>query len=295
MKKYTQTGTFSMMVMMPCLIISILLLFIIGFDEAIPVIISAFIILTFVTCLLIFYKLTIIIDDTHLTFIMGIGFIKKSYLLSDIESCTPVRNSALWGIGIRMTPSGWLYNVSGLSAIELSFKNRKSKIRIGTDRPDEITEELSGKITSAQAGSFYEKSGKQGIYLTVAVMAAFIFILVLIFVSGSKETEVTFSNSTLTISGMYGITVSYNDILKVDTLQILPGIKSRTNGFAAGSILKGHFKLQDNSKVMLFIRKGISSYILIRTKETTIYLNSSNPVKTREYFKNIKERIAIDH
>jgi hypothetical protein len=198
-------------------------------------------------------------------------------------------------IGIRMTPSGWLYNVSGLSAIELSFKNRKTRIRIGTDKPDEIAEAVRGKITDVQAGSFYEKSGKQGIYLTVAVMAAFIFILVLIFVSGSKETEVTFSNSTLTISGMYGLSFSYTDIIQIDTLQQLPGIKTRTNGYAAGGILKGHFKLDDQSKVMLFIRKGISPYILIKTKETTIYLNSGNPMKTREYYKNIKEGIAIDH
>ena len=138
MKKFTQSGTFSIMVTLSCIILCIVMLFIIGFDEALPVVILCFVILLFIVCLLIFYKLTITIDDTHLTFSMGIGLISKSYPLSDIESCTPVRNSFLYGVGIHMTSSGWLYNVSGLNAVEVSFKNRKSKIRIGTDRPDEV-------------------------------------------------------------------------------------------------------------------------------------------------------------
>jgi len=281
--------------MMICLIFSIILLFIIGFDEPVLVAVLSLVIIAFIICLLIFYKLTIIIDDTHLSFIMGIGLIRKRFPLSDIESCTPVKNSVLWGIGIHMFPSGWIYNVSGLTAIELSFKNRKSRIRIGTDRPDEIAEAIQGKITDAQAGSYYEKTGKQGIYLTVAFIAAVILIPVIIFVSGSKETEVTFSESAMTISGMYGMPVTYGDILKADTLQVLPAIKTRTNGYSAGSIFKGHFKLYDNSKVMLFIMEKIPPYILIQTKSTTIYLNSVSSAKTREYFKNIKEKILIIH
>jgi hypothetical protein len=108
--------------------------------------------------------------------------------------------------------------------------------------------------------------------------------------SGSRETEVTFSDSALTISGMYGLTISYADIIHADTLTALPGIRTRTNGFASGSILKGHFKLQDQSKVMLFIRKGIAPYILIKTRETTIYLNFGNPAKTREVYAKIGYR-----
>jgi hypothetical protein len=294
MKKFTQPGTFSTIVLLSFIIFTIVLLLIIGFNETVPVVIFSFVILTFIMCLLIFYKMTIIIDDTCLTFIMGIGLIKKSYPLSDIESCRPVRNTVLDGIGIHMTSSGWLYNVSGLSAVELSFKNRKSKIRIGTDKPEEIAEEVGAKITLLQTGSFYEKSGIQGLYLTVAVLIAFIGILVFIFVSGSREPAVTFSDSSLAISGMYGFSIGYADIINTDTLQTFPGIKSRTNGFAAGSILKGHFKLSGNSKVMLFLKEGNPPYILINTKTTPIYLNSANPVKTREYFKNIKERISRD-
>ena len=290
MKKYTQKGIFSIVVMLSSILLCIVLLFITGFEEIITVVILSFCILVFIICLLIFYKLTITIDDTHLTFIMGIGLIRRSYPLSDIESCKPVRNSVIWGTGIRLTSFGWLYNVSGLSAVELSFKNRKSRIRIGTDRPEEVAEAVKAKITDVQAGSFYEKSGKRGIFFTVTLLAAFILILIVIFMSGRKDTELTFSDSGLTISGMYGLTINYADIIQADTLTAFPGIRTRTNGFASGGILKGHFKLQDQSKVMLFIRKGIAPYILIKTRETTIYLNFGNPAKTREVYAKIGGR-----
>lgn len=290
MKTYTQTGTFSIVVFLSVTVFSIVMLLISGFDEPVHVVVIGFVILTMAICLLIFYKLTITIDDTHLSFKMGIGLIRKSYPLSDIESCIPVRNSLLWGIGIRMIPAGWLYNVSGLYAIELTFKGSKKKVRIGSDQAEEIAGIVTEKTAGMPPGSFYEKSGNQGIYITIILVVAAIVIPLIIVLSGRRETEVSFSDNAMTISGMYGLTASYDDILQTDTLSVLPEIKARTNGFAAGKILKGHFKLQDKSKVMLFITEGVPPYILIKTKSQTIYMNFENPAKTRELFKKLKAR-----
>ena len=70
--------------------------------------------------------------------------IGKSYNLSEIESCKPVKNSFLYGWGFHKIPKGWLYNVSGFNAVELIFKNTGKRIRIGTNKPDEITEIITG-------------------------------------------------------------------------------------------------------------------------------------------------------
>ena len=42
------------------------------------------------------------------------------------------RNSWWYGWGIRLTPHGWMWNISGLDAVELTYRNGK-KFRIGTD------------------------------------------------------------------------------------------------------------------------------------------------------------------
>jgi hypothetical protein len=290
-KKYTQSGIFSIIVLLSILIFCIVLFFISGVDEPITVVIFSFIILTFIVCLLIFFKLTIIVDDTHLTFTMGIGLIRKSYPLSDIASCKPVKNSFIYGIGVHMVPSGWLYNVSGKYAIELSFKSNNKKIRIGTDKPDEISHIINKQINGSMAGSYFDKGGHGGLYLIGVMIAATIILPILLISYGGRETEITLSDSSMKLSGMYGLQMEYSDIKQADTMLTLPAIRSRTNGYASGKILKGHFKLKDQSKVMLFIKKGVPPYICIKTSGETIYLNSYSPVKTRELFSTIKGRI----
>ncbi len=52
-------------------------------------------------------------------------------------------NRWYYGWGIRLTPQGWLWNVAGLDAVELTFSNGK-KFRIGTDEPGKLLEALSG-------------------------------------------------------------------------------------------------------------------------------------------------------
>jgi hypothetical protein len=98
--------------------------------------------LLFLLCLACFNKITITITKTTLSFSMGVGLIKKTYPMSDIQSCTPIKNNIINGWGIRRILGGWLYNVSGFQAIELRFKNENKIIRIGTDKPNEVVAEV---------------------------------------------------------------------------------------------------------------------------------------------------------
>jgi hypothetical protein len=292
-KKYTQSGIFSVMALLAVLLFCIVMLFISGIDEPVIIVIFTLIILTLLFCLLIFYKLTITIDETHLTFTMGIGLVRKSYPLSDIESCKSVTNSVLSGVGIHMTSSGWLYNVSGKYAIELVFKSNGKKIRIGTDKPDEISNVVNKQINGSMAGSYYDRGGHGGLYLILAMVAAIIILPIILVVYGSRETQVSFSDSGMNLSGMYGLLVAYTDILNADTMQSLPAIKSRTNGYASGRVLKGHFKLQDQTKVLLFIKKGIPPYIRLKTSKTTLYLNFDSSFTTRLVYSKVKNRMNL--
>lgn len=96
---------------------------------------------TFLLALVLFYSLTVEIDKTRLIVKFGFGFINKKFILKDIESCRTVRNPWYYGWGIRITPHGWLYNVSGLSGVEIQMKNGK-KYRIGTDEPKSLEQAI---------------------------------------------------------------------------------------------------------------------------------------------------------
>jgi hypothetical protein len=286
-KKYTQFGTLSVVVMGSCLTFCIVMMIVSGFNDLSPIGILGFIALIMIICLLIFYKLTIYIDDTYIQFKLGIGLIAKKYLTSDIQSCKSVRNNPLSGIGIRKIPKGWLYNVSGLNAIELTFKNQKSIVRIGTNQPDEITEVISRMIKPDHSETFSEYKDKTGYTLTLIITLSVFFFIGLLIISGFRETVVITTKSDFKIKGMYGLTINYTDIIQLDTISKLPAIRLRTNGYAFAKNLKGNFRLQDQENAKLFIKVGIPPYILIRTKNLNIYLNTKDPKKTVALYKTM--------
>lgn len=283
-KKFTQIGTISLIVLIPILVFSLIMIITSGFKDLIIVSVFGFIALTMVICLLIFYKLTISLDDSSISVRLGVGLVTKKYMFSDIQSCNTVRNDPLLGIGIRIIPGGRLFNVSGLNAIELTFKNKKSKVRIGTDKPDEIAEILSGKITVEKSVIIFSQKNKKGYLLSVIIILISLTFPTILIMSGSKETKVTITDSCFRIKGIYGLTIKYSDILKLDTIPDLPGIKSRTNGYALGVSYKGNFSLRNGEKAKLFIKLGCPPYIFIRTAKLNMFLNFRDRGQTVELF-----------
>ena len=85
--------------------------------------------------LFLFGGLTTRVDAVSLNLSFGIGVIRKSVLLKDIESAESVENRWWYGFGIRLTPHGWMWNMKGLSAIEITYKTGK-KFRVGTTNPE---------------------------------------------------------------------------------------------------------------------------------------------------------------
>ena len=88
-----------------------------------------------------FSRLTVTVDDQMIKIRFGLGIVRKTFPLNEIETHRSVKNPWYYGWGIRFTPRGWLFNVSGFSAIELQMKNGK-RYRIGTDDPDNLAEAL---------------------------------------------------------------------------------------------------------------------------------------------------------
>ena len=156
-KKYTQSGTFAITIFLLLIVLvtgRLILSLQTGGSEGI---IHYVVLFSLIIGLLFFYKLTIQVDVTQVSFKFGIGLFGKSYNLSDIKSVRPVRNSLISGLGIRILFNGWLYNVSGFKAIELEFKSRSSVVRIGTDRPEEISE-IINKLIGEETALKHEQS-----------------------------------------------------------------------------------------------------------------------------------------
>lgn len=89
----------------------------------------------FLIILSIFYGMTTTVNQKQIKVTFGIGLISKKFQMDRIGGIDVVRNPWYYGYGIRLIRNGWLYNVSGLDAVELKFRDTKGVIRIGSKHP----------------------------------------------------------------------------------------------------------------------------------------------------------------
>lgn len=88
-------------------------------------------------CLLIFGSLAVDVDEEAVSLRFGFGLVRRRFRVAEIRGVKEVRNSWINGWGIHRMERGWLFNVSGLDAVEIELANGDAH-RIGTDEPREL-------------------------------------------------------------------------------------------------------------------------------------------------------------
>ena len=89
----------------------------------------------FVIVLVLFGSLTVEVDHEAVTLRFGPGPVRRRFPLTEVTGVRVVRNRWWYGWGIHSVGGGWLYNVSGLEAVELRHSDGRAD-RIGTDEPE---------------------------------------------------------------------------------------------------------------------------------------------------------------
>jgi len=113
----------------------------------VPVFLLAMNIVTWIVILIgligtaLFWGLTVEVNKDVVGLYFGLGIIRRNIRREDIAMVALVRNRWWWGFGIRWTPHGWMWNIAGLDAVELTYHNGKM-FRIGTDEPEALLEVL---------------------------------------------------------------------------------------------------------------------------------------------------------
>jgi hypothetical protein len=93
------------------------------------------------------HALTVEIGGGEIKLSFGIGFIHKRFPVARVRDAQVVRNRWYYGWGIRWTPHGWLFNVSGLDAVQIRMDDDRT-YRIGTDEPLRLRAALKQAIGS---------------------------------------------------------------------------------------------------------------------------------------------------
>ncbi len=130
--KHTQTGILTL-ILMPIIALVIIGVASIEGWSWIPILVLG--VITIVAIL--FGKLTIEVRDGWLQFWFGPGFIRQKFFLSEVVEAVALKNPWYYGWGIHWTPQGWLFNVSGFDAVEITLASGKH-FKIGTDQPQTL-------------------------------------------------------------------------------------------------------------------------------------------------------------
>jgi len=81
-----------------------------------------------------------------------VGLFRKNWPVAEIVSVTEVTNPWYYGYGLRWTPDGRLYNVSGRGAVEILMFSGE-KFRIGSDEPDILVKAILSAMEQKHAPS----------------------------------------------------------------------------------------------------------------------------------------------
>jgi hypothetical protein len=150
--RHTQTGTLILASIGAAVLLTLIVLGRLGFH---PVALGVLAFLLLLTVL--FHSLTVEVTSAEIRIRFGPGPIRKSFPLIEIIEARAVRNSWWYGWGIRLTPHGWLFNVSGLDAVELRMTDER-KYRIGTDEPRALLQVIAqasdGRVSTPELGSY---------------------------------------------------------------------------------------------------------------------------------------------
>ncbi len=240
---------------------------------------------------LLFGSLTVSLDQTHIALRFGIGVIRKRIALGEIRSYRQVRNPWYYGWGIHLMPGGWVYNISGLSAVELILEGGKY-VRIGTDQPEVLEHALRQAVGESSRLADGEPAPPRRVSRAAAFLAGMVAlsslgVVAMMYVEAQPPT-VTASRETFSVrSAIYGAEIPMREVDGVSLEQTLPRVLRRTNGFAMGGTLRGHFRLDRLGSGQLFVTMGAPPYIVVRTRRDFVVVNFNEPERTRTLYADL--------
>lgn len=110
----------------------------------------AIVVLVVIAIILVLLRsLTVVISEDELILQFGPGIIRRRFKLSEIASCQATRVPWYYGWGIRQTPQGTLFRISGFGAVRVKMTTGQGYL-IGTDVPQELEEAIRQAMSSRQ-------------------------------------------------------------------------------------------------------------------------------------------------
>jgi hypothetical protein len=250
---------------------------------------------------LLFATLTVEVDAQEIRVSFSGGIVHKRLALAQVRSCREVRNPWYYGWGIHKLRGGWIWNVSGLDAVEVVLADG-AVWRIGTDEPAALARAVAAALPRATGSPAHlqaaaaARTTRHGPWFPVVVgltVVVGVTGFVAPFYLQTRDPIVKVTPRALSIDSLfYGQDYALDQVTAVSLEAHLPRVLLRTNGFAGNGLLRGWFLVQGLGKGKLFVDVGNSPFVLVRLRSGFVIVNFSSPEKTRALYQELTAALA---
>lgn len=93
---------------------------------------------------LLFFQMQMKLTPEGVRITYGIGIIRIFLPIDKVHRIESIRTKWYWGLGIRYTPDGVLYNIQGLQAVRVYYEigGQKKTVMLGSAAPGELARAL---------------------------------------------------------------------------------------------------------------------------------------------------------
>ncbi len=108
-----------------------------------------------------------------------------------------------------------------------------------------------------------------------------------VFAQARPPTVVVTATHISVKSGFYTADAAFQDVTEVRLDPALPRILRRTNGFAGGGSLRGHFEVGALGGGQLFVDVGHPPFVFVRTRREFFFVNYQDPARTEALYRTL--------
>jgi hypothetical protein len=151
---------------------------------------------------------------------------------------------------------------------------------------------LIGIMIIILKGQKYDHNAKKKnffIYIFVGIM---ILSITGALIHSSMPTKIIMNEEMIQFTGSYGFDLNISDIESVESVDVIPSITMKMNGFNAGYVKKGRFRLESWGVCRLFVTSNKPPYLIISKKYgEKIIVNYKEKTKTEVTYQQIQSLI----
>jgi hypothetical protein len=104
----------------------------------------------------------------------------------------------------------------------------------------------------------------------------------------TKPPQVRLTPSGFAVDSLfYGQDYAADDIVSISLEPSLPRVLARTNGFAGGSALRGHFRVEGLGDGELFVDRGSPPFVLVRLKRGFVAVSFREPGRAQAAYEEL--------